>query len=131
MLGAATAIAVLSKFTALLYLPAAAALTLLFYFVVKRPSPRRIGGMVRERVPTLVMAVLAGAVIIWAGYWFSFGRVPGWGIKLPAPEFFDGLAVANAHNQRGHPSYLLGKFSLKGWWYYFPVALAVKTPLAF
>jgi hypothetical protein len=28
------------------------------------------------------------------------------------------------------PEYLLGEFSATGWWYYFPVAMAVKTPLA-
>ena len=27
-------------------------------------------------------------------------------------------------------TFLLGKFSNMGWWYYFPVAIAVKTPLA-
>jgi 4-amino-4-deoxy-L-arabinose transferase-like glycosyltransferase len=32
---------------------------------------------------------------------------------------------------RGHcPVYLLGKLSQRGWWYYFPIALALKTPLA-
>jgi hypothetical protein len=31
------------------------------------------------------------------------------------------------HNAEGHESYLLGQQSRKGWWYYFPVAFAVKT----
>src|SRR5581483_10715682 len=35
------------------------------------------------------------------------------------------------HNRLGHPSYLLGQRSMTGWWYFFPVVLAVKTPLAF
>src|SRR5262249_25122127 len=35
------------------------------------------------------------------------------------------------HNAGGHISYLLGKMSLTGFWYYFPVALSVKTPLAY
>jgi hypothetical protein len=30
----------------------------------------------------------------------------------------------------GRPAYLLGEVSNEGWWYYFPVAFAVKTPLA-
>jgi hypothetical protein len=33
------------------------------------------------------------------------------------------------HNQHGHLSYLLGRTDLDGWWYFYPVALAVKTPL--
>src|ERR1017187_6171661 len=54
-----------------------------------------------------------------------------WNVKLPAPEFFDGLLAGQSHNREGHPGYLLGHYSLKGWWYYFPVVLAVKTPIAF
>jgi hypothetical protein len=61
--------------------------------------------------------VLAGALVVWAGYWFSFGKVPAWNIKLPAPEFFDGLLAPQSHNREGHLGYLLGHYSLKGWWY--------------
>ncbi|HEX4053547.1 MAG TPA: hypothetical protein VHX86_04710 [Tepidisphaeraceae bacterium] len=31
---------------------------------------------------------------------------------------------------RGRMAYLCGNFSLVGWWYYFPLAMAFKTPLA-
>src|SRR5262249_35526485 len=60
---------------------------------------------------------------IWAAYFFSWNHGP-------APEFFDGINVALKHNQNGHPAWLLGQERDTGWWYYFPVALAVKTPLA-
>jgi hypothetical protein len=33
------------------------------------------------------------------------------------------------HNEHGHLSYLLGRTDLDGWWYFYPIALAVKTPL--
>jgi 4-amino-4-deoxy-L-arabinose transferase-like glycosyltransferase len=33
------------------------------------------------------------------------------------------------HNSHGHPSYLLGQIANHGWWYFYPVALAVKTTL--
>jgi len=33
------------------------------------------------------------------------------------------------HNEYGHPSFLLGKTAMMGWWYFFPVALTFKTPL--
>jgi hypothetical protein len=33
------------------------------------------------------------------------------------------------HVDAGHTAYLLGRHSFHGWWYFFPVALAVKTPL--
>jgi hypothetical protein len=35
------------------------------------------------------------------------------------------------HNAEGHPSFLLGERSNTGFWYFYPVVLAVKTPLAF
>ncbi len=33
------------------------------------------------------------------------------------------------HNSHGHHAFLLGQTDLMGWWYFYPVALAVKTPL--
>jgi hypothetical protein len=50
---------------------------------------------------------------------------------IPAPAFFVGLAQLQDHLAKGHPSYLLGRISESGFRMYFPVALAVKTPLAF
>ena len=44
---------------------------------------------------------------------------------------FDGIASVRAHNAEGHSSYLLGRVSTSGFWYYFPVVLGVKTPIAF
>jgi hypothetical protein len=37
------------------------------------------------------------------------------------------------HTTAGHeaPAYLLGQLSAGGWWYYFPVAFLLKTPVAF
>jgi hypothetical protein len=43
--------------------------------------------------------------------------------------YFKGLSMVLEHSGRGHPAYLLGEWSNDGWWYYFPVALAVKTPI--
>ncbi len=41
-----------------------------------------------------------------------------------------GLARFLDHSTGGHQAYLLGRISSTGWWYYFPVAFAVKTPVA-
>jgi hypothetical protein len=131
VLGFATALAVLAKFTALLYLPCAAVLAALFWIAAERPAWPRLMTLVRERRASLAIAALVTATVIWAGYWFSFGKVPAWNLSLPAWEFFDGLLTAQVHNRAGHPAYLLGQQSMHGWWYYFPVVLAVKTPIAF
>jgi 4-amino-4-deoxy-L-arabinose transferase-like glycosyltransferase len=124
LLGAAAALAALSKFTALGFLPAGVALALVAYIAVERPGLNKLAALARERAAPFGLAVLAGALLIWAGYWFSFGPVP-------APEFFDGIRNAIHHNATGHTAYLLGQVSKTGWWYFFPVALAVKTPIAF
>jgi len=44
--------------------------------------------------------------------------------------FLEGLLVYVDHNTVGHQAYLLGMRRTDGWWYYFPVAFAVKTPAA-
>jgi hypothetical protein len=44
-------------------------------------------------------------------------------------DLVNGIVSVKAHNDTGHHSYLLGHISLDGWWYFYLVALAVKTPL--
>jgi hypothetical protein len=51
-------------------------------------------------------------------------------LDLPGHAFLRCLIETANHNSRGDPAYLLGKYSSTGWWYYFPVAFAVKTPTA-
>ena len=49
----------------------------------------------------------------------------------PAGEMFRGALEVHEHNHSGHRSYLLGQIRMHGWWYFFPVAFAVKTPIPF
>jgi len=129
LLGLASASAALAKFTALGFFPAATALALTGYLAIRRPGLRKLWQLLRVRLLPFALAVAVGALAVWAAYWFSFGEVPGWNTSLPAPEFFDGINVAMKHSSAGHLAYLLRRFSIVGWWYYFPVALAVKTPI--
>ncbi len=131
LLGVCLALAFLSKSTALGYVPLTLGLGLVCYLIAKRPSWLELWELVRQRAPSFALAVIAGTLIMWAAYGFSFGVVPDIGFRLPAPNFFRGIANALAHDKQGHPAFLLGKFSMTGWWYYFPIALAVKTPIAF
>jgi len=54
-------------------------------------------------------------------------------LRLPLPEVFwdfaAGVATLKAHNDAGHLSFLLGELRSSGWWYFYLVAIAVKTPL--
>jgi hypothetical protein len=44
-------------------------------------------------------------------------------------DLINGIVAVKAHNDSGHLSYLLGRVSTTGWWYFYLVALAVKTPI--
>jgi len=129
LLGTTCALAALSKFTALGFLPAAAVLAFAGYIIVRRPGLRGLLLSARARILAAVLAIAVGCLLVWAAYFFSFGEVKGWDGALPAPEFFDGIRAAMAHNAEGHLSYLMGRFSTSGWWWYFPAALTFKTPI--
>lgn len=50
-------------------------------------------------------------------------------VPIPGYWYWRGLFSTVSHTIYGHGAYLLGQVSMLGWWYYFPVALAVKTPI--
>ena len=132
LFGLAAGVVALAKFTALIYYPAGLALALLCYLAIERPGGARLKELAAARLRAFAVAVAVGTVVIWAGYLFTFGKPALWSssVPLPAPDLFDGLRILLEHNRGGHASYLFGTMSLTGFWYYFPVALAVKTPLA-
>ena len=100
---------------------------------------------------------LTALIVIWAGYRFSLGPIiPSEGPRhcetstpcnldslppavaalvtapiYPAPELVRGLVAYGREGRMGRKAYLLGQHSQDGWWYFFPVALAIKTPLPF
>lgn len=128
--GFCLALALLSKFTTLGFFPLGAAFALGFYIAAARPGIDGLIKLARERAASFGIAVGVCLFTVWAAYFFSFGKVPVWNVSLPAWEYFDGIRVALLHNTDGHPAWLLGEARRYGWWYYFPVGLAVKTPLA-
>jgi hypothetical protein len=56
--------------------------------------------------------------------------VDHWAMSTPIPiPSFRGFLAVSTHNLIGHTAYLLQQTpGTGGWWYYFPVAFAVKTP---
>jgi hypothetical protein len=124
-LGALTALALCAKFSAVLYLPAA----WLLMCVAARQHPRALLQEAWARRRSIAIAAGICALAVWAIYGFTFGRVDFLHLRLPAPRFFSGIHSVWTHSQRGHASYLLGKRSASGFWYYFPTVLALKTPL--
>jgi len=149
LLGVALGFASLAKFTSVIYFPSLAVVLLLL-----------CGGRGLIRLmPRLIAAVLVAWLVVLAGYGFSLRPPPSVSSLLttispdsrPPPvvveetlnraygvmrhlgrprEYFKGLALVLGHVAGGHVSFLLGELSPRGWWYYFPVMFATKTPVA-
>jgi hypothetical protein len=132
--GLASALAVLSKFSAVLFLPACCTAILIARWLTRRRClSSDTVPPVRISESQVAASALSAFGLIWLTYRFSMGvrlgsLIPG-GIPLLAPEFFEGIGAVAFHNAAGHAGYLFGEFRTKGWWYYFPVALMVKAPL--
>ena len=54
-----------------------------------------------------------------------------WGqVPVPLPKHYvRGLDLQRVDFEKGQPSYLFGKWSDRGWWYYYLVGLVMKIPL--
>jgi len=116
-------LAVLTKFSVLPYFPACAALALVWYWATARPGGQEILRAAKSMAPLLGLSAAIAALLVWAGYRFS------WAHGVPAPEFWAGIREVANHNSHGHWSYLLGQVNQTGYWVFFPIAIAVKTPL--
>jgi Dolichyl-phosphate-mannose-protein mannosyltransferase len=109
------------------------------------------------RLGGLALAALAGLLPVWiaygprapdpAGVAFRFnwavsyllqqhGAAHAIGVVLAhlwlpreLKDLVNGIVAVKAHNDNGHLSYLLGEVRRTGWWYFYLVALAVKTPI--
>jgi hypothetical protein len=138
--GAAWGCALLTKFSAVIF--AAAFVVVLLVVAFREPARRR---------RLLASAAIASAVAlatVAAGMFLAFRSAdPAWAAPLAAhmtpatralllfrPTTPLGLWSAGFEIflMRGGLTinYLAGNFSRDGWWYYFPVAFALKTPLA-
>lgn len=126
LLGLAIGGAVLAKFSTLAFYPMTAALAVPGFWYFRRADFR---ANLRRYAAGLPAALLLAAVVIWAAYRFSWGPPPGWSFAVPAPELFAGIDQVRHHDRAGHLTYLLGRVNTVGWWYFYVVALAVKTPL--
>jgi 4-amino-4-deoxy-L-arabinose transferase-like glycosyltransferase len=114
--GLALGLGVIGKFSVPVFLPA----IWLFWLLWKRPAIAEM----RARIVPALLALAIGCVVIWAGYRFSIDGL------VPAPAFWEGLQSLLKHNTDGHSSYIIGHRHQLGVWYFFPITLLVKTPLA-
>ena len=123
--GLAFGLALSAKMSALAFGPIFAFIILLDT-LVNRPSRHDL-----KSVLALWMAMgLLGSLVLWAIYGFQIGPLGTEGPVVPAAPYVKGISAILGALGGGRASYLLGEYSSQGWWYYFPVAYAVKTPLA-
>ena len=129
MLGLFGGLAMATKYNALLFWPIALAIALLYPVTGSswwRVTVRRLGA--------LLLAGLVGVFVVWGIYRFDFGALQAiaFPLPVPAPFYWDRLwlTLTDILDETAvKPDFLLGQVSSGGWWYYFPVAIGVKTPL--
>ncbi|HUL73739.1 MAG TPA: glycosyltransferase family 39 protein [Vicinamibacterales bacterium] len=146
---AAFVLAVVSKYSAVVLIPIVVLLTVFAAVTRTGLTPLKAAGL-------LVMLAAAAWVGIWASYGFRYapGASPTWLYDFQSDPLVQakvpGLAhivtwidrhhlFPNAFSQgflfgqakvEARSAFLAGEISNVGWWYYFPVAFAIKTPVA-
>jgi hypothetical protein len=112
------AAAMLTKFSALALIPIT--IILLAAYAVQ-------SGQVRRAL--LIFSTVAAGTYIAIHITYAFCGAPGVG-EFFLPESY----VAGLHSQlaprEAWPAFLAGNFRPQGWWYYYPVAILAKTPVA-
>jgi hypothetical protein len=116
--GLCAGLAIVSKYSSLVFFPGAAVVALSWYLAWHRPKPAEVKAAAIRLLPGLVVASAVVALVILAAFRFSPGA------------FFAGIGDLLKHDSEGHPGYLLGERSQSGFWLFYPVVLGVKTPLA-
>ncbi len=153
LLGLAAGGAFATKFSSFLFLPACAVAAAAYLFWTRRQRPDSCSGALRRR--QLAAACALCFVVLWATYRFHVSPVsqlrgthPGVDMyvsdarlrnavyavlefPLPLSEISSGFNELANHAKVGHESYLYGEFRTRGWWYFFPLMVALKTPLGF
>jgi hypothetical protein len=86
-------------------------------------------GRIVQRAWRVVIIALIAFGVVWAVYGFQVGRVPGLSVLMPLATHMQVYQSLQQHYDEGHPAFLMGMNSTRGWWYYFLVAFLVKTPL--
>ncbi len=134
-----------TKFTAMLFIPLFALVILvgLGQQWVNGRKSQDAGASLLEAFPwrlalmLLLAFPIAALFTLWAAYGFEIGTLPAElpmlgglsGRTLPLAQHLEQLLDIGGRLRVGTPSFLLGQYSDRGWWYYFPVVFLLKTPL--
>jgi 4-amino-4-deoxy-L-arabinose transferase-like glycosyltransferase len=141
LVGLATGGALLMKFTAVLLAPMYATMAVVWWW--KSPPERQRWGTICKVFALAGLVTWITILLGYAPYWSPAPSLPAeqatrmgvpWWFQqfrfcLIPPDFFKGLACQIGHTHVGHWAYLCGQWRRTGWWYYYPVALALKAPI--
>lgn len=128
-----------TKFTALLFLPLFATIILLgavrMWRQTARENPQKGWGV--YWVGSLLVYPLVALIVLWVGHGLQTGPMSEslpilgrlGGATVPLSDYLVQLLDIGNRIEVSTPSFLLGQYSNSGWWYYFPVAFLLKTPL--
>ncbi|WP_420644324.1 ArnT family glycosyltransferase [Candidatus Leptofilum sp.] len=128
-----------TKFTAGLFVPLFALvmlITLIQWWRQTTPKP----ALFSRQSPLIMLLVaypLAAFLTLWVAYGFQIGTLPDSlptlpqlsGLTLPLSRHLEQLLDIGGRLQKSTPAFLAGSYSDSGWWYYFPIAFLLKTPL--
>ncbi len=148
LLGLVCALALLTKFSMLVLLPVLAIYFVVRLFINWRNRKQRTqilfhSAVIAEVVLFLINAayyfqrpVLEASDVRWVamkspallGFVTTFVRLASY---LVPTYYLFGVYNIEIHNHFGHATSLLGQYSDVGWWYYFPIAFALKTTIPF
>ncbi len=122
-----------AKVSALLLVPVVGVMLCVAGCKLQVASCRLQVGSWKKRLPWLVWRIVwvfvPAGLVVWAGYGFEIGAVPGLPFPVPAATHAKIFLSLREHYALGHPTFLLGRVSDQGWWWYFPAAFLLKTPL--
>ncbi|RJP24877.1 MAG: phospholipid carrier-dependent glycosyltransferase [Candidatus Abyssobacteria bacterium SURF_5] len=151
--GLSMGLSLLAKYSAVIWFALLPALALAIALFWRRRPDEVEPAAVRplKLVAAIAMIFAVAIVVLNAGYGFSgsffqlgeyhyqsrllarlsHNPLTDW-IPVPAPyPFVRGFDAQKHIAEVGHSSFLAGMRSTNGWWYYFPLALLLKIPLAF
>jgi hypothetical protein len=123
LLGAAVALAVCTKLSALLFLPAACGAVLAYWwFCEGRPwRIRELLAAWHRLLPPLAAFLLTVWVV------FGFQSDPLYGLA----DLVQGVRQLLQFAGHGEPSFFIGDINMHGSWAFFPVLILVKSPIPF
>jgi 4-amino-4-deoxy-L-arabinose transferase-like glycosyltransferase len=117
-----------SKFSALLLVPLMVAMVGLWPFLRGAGVTDRVRWL-KDRAWGLLAIFAIGGLTLWALYRFDVRPLPGSSLPVPAASYFEDLLWEVRYFNHARYFFLWGQYSATGWWYYFPVAFVLKTPL--